>query len=562
MHRVEFKTDAKNERARAALAAIPAEFEGIHRKHMVVRDGERRDSAWYAVIDDDWPEVKAALERQDRRASRRLRAARYPLRDWSKRNEQRQRDRTRPRRLGRRRPPRGARRRAARRRRRARPPLRARPGDRRGRRGDRAGAVGRARQRRDAARRARPARAALLRPPAADVHARARARAARRRLGGGHRRERRGARARLRARRRRSACGRSTSPTPTRTLYHAGAAIASNYLVTLYRAASRLFEDAGAPPEALVPLMTRTIENGFELTGPIARGDWAVVDAHLARAARRAPGARADVPRARGGDARREDHAHDRRDPRGAAPTGEVGLVPTMGAYHAGHLSLFAAAREENDLVVASLFVNPAQFGDPRRPRRATRATRRADAAIAEEAGVDVLFAPARRGALPAGLRDLGRRRAGVAAASRATTGPATSAASRPICLKLFNIVRPRRAYFGQKDAQQVEVVRRMIRDLDLDARAPRAADRPRRRRARALLAQRAALARASASARSPSRARSRRATRRARARAARRPRRRLRRGRAVRPARPRRRRPRRLRPPDRQRPPRKEDTA
>jgi RimJ/RimL family protein N-acetyltransferase len=64
MHRVEFKTDAKNERARAALAALPSEFEGIHRKHMVVRDGERRDSAWYAVIDDDWPAVKAALEQR------------------------------------------------------------------------------------------------------------------------------------------------------------------------------------------------------------------------------------------------------------------------------------------------------------------------------------------------------------------------------------------------------------------------------------------------------------------------------------------------------------------
>jgi N-acetyltransferase len=60
--RVEFKTDALNERARGALAALPAEFEGIHRKHMLVRDGERRDSAWYAVIDDDWPEVRAALE--------------------------------------------------------------------------------------------------------------------------------------------------------------------------------------------------------------------------------------------------------------------------------------------------------------------------------------------------------------------------------------------------------------------------------------------------------------------------------------------------------------------
>jgi predicted short-subunit dehydrogenase-like oxidoreductase (DUF2520 family) len=74
-----------------------------------------------------------------------------------------------------------------------------------------------------------------------------------------------------------------------RVIYHAGAAIASNYLVTLYRAASRLLISAGAPPEALVPLMTRTIENGFELTGPIARGDWQTVDAHVAEIARRAP---------------------------------------------------------------------------------------------------------------------------------------------------------------------------------------------------------------------------------------------------------------------------------
>jgi predicted short-subunit dehydrogenase-like oxidoreductase (DUF2520 family) len=66
-----------------------------------------------------------------------------------------------------------------------------------------------------------------------------------------------------------------------RALYHAGAAVASNYLVTLYRIASGLLEEAGAPPHALVPLMRRTIENGFELTGPIARGDWATVDAHL-----------------------------------------------------------------------------------------------------------------------------------------------------------------------------------------------------------------------------------------------------------------------------------------
>ena len=60
--RVEFKTDARNERARRALAALPSHVEGIHRKHMIVRDGERRDSAWYSVIDDEWPDVRRALE--------------------------------------------------------------------------------------------------------------------------------------------------------------------------------------------------------------------------------------------------------------------------------------------------------------------------------------------------------------------------------------------------------------------------------------------------------------------------------------------------------------------
>jgi predicted short-subunit dehydrogenase-like oxidoreductase (DUF2520 family) len=74
-----------------------------------------------------------------------------------------------------------------------------------------------------------------------------------------------------------------------RVLYHAGAAVASNYLVTLYRAAAALVEDAGAPPEALVPLMQRTIDNGFELTGPIARGDWDTVAAHLEAIRERRP---------------------------------------------------------------------------------------------------------------------------------------------------------------------------------------------------------------------------------------------------------------------------------
>ena len=74
-----------------------------------------------------------------------------------------------------------------------------------------------------------------------------------------------------------------------RTLYHAAAVIGGNYLVTLWRVATRLLEQVGVPPEAIVPLMTRTIENGFDLTGPIARGDWTTVEAHLAALAARDP---------------------------------------------------------------------------------------------------------------------------------------------------------------------------------------------------------------------------------------------------------------------------------
>lgn len=74
-----------------------------------------------------------------------------------------------------------------------------------------------------------------------------------------------------------------------RTLYHAAAVIGGNFLVTLHRVATRLLEEAGAPPEAIVPLMARTIENGFDLTGPIARGDWSTVEAHLAVLGERDP---------------------------------------------------------------------------------------------------------------------------------------------------------------------------------------------------------------------------------------------------------------------------------
>jgi predicted short-subunit dehydrogenase-like oxidoreductase (DUF2520 family) len=74
-----------------------------------------------------------------------------------------------------------------------------------------------------------------------------------------------------------------------RTLYHAAAVIGGNFLVTLHEVATRLLAEVGAPPEAIVPLMRRTIENGYELTGPIARGDWSTVEAHLAALAERDP---------------------------------------------------------------------------------------------------------------------------------------------------------------------------------------------------------------------------------------------------------------------------------
>jgi pantoate--beta-alanine ligase len=145
----------------------------------------------------------------------------------------------------------------------------------------------------------------------------------------------------------------------------------------------------------------------------------------------------------------------------------DIGLVPTMGAYHAGHLALFRAARAESETVVASLFVNPAQFGDTadlaRYPRDET-----ADAAIAEAEVVDLLFAPAVEELYPPGYEtwvDVEQTSRGLEGDAR----PGHFRAVATICLKLFNIVRPRRVYYGQKDAQQVEVVRRMIRDLDLE---------------------------------------------------------------------------------------------
>jgi len=143
---------------------------------------------------------------------------------------------------------------------------------------------------------------------------------------------------------------------------------------------------------------------------------------------------------------------------------GELGLVPTMGAFHEGHLALFRAARDENQLVVASLFVNPAQFGEGEDLERYPRDEKR-DAAFAEDAGVDVLYVPAAEEIYPAGFETwVEVERLGSILEGEHRPGHFRGVTT--VCLKLFNLVRPRRAYFGQKDAQQVAVVRRMVRDL------------------------------------------------------------------------------------------------
>jgi pantoate--beta-alanine ligase len=148
-------------------------------------------------------------------------------------------------------------------------------------------------------------------------------------------------------------------------------------------------------------------------------------------------------------------------------PGSRIGLVPTMGAFHAGHESLFAAARADCDVVVVSLFVNPMQFGEAVDLESYPRSEER-DAGIAAETGVDLLFVPSVAEIYPEGFQtwievtELGSILEG-------TFRRGHFRAVATVCCKLFNIVRPDVAYFGQKDAQQVEVVRRLVRDLDLE---------------------------------------------------------------------------------------------
>jgi len=158
---------------------------------------------------------------------------------------------------------------------------------------------------------------------------------------------------------------------------------------------------------------------------------------------------------------------HDVREALRPLREDSVGLVPTMGSLHEGHLSLLRAARAENETVVMSLFVNPAQFAArddlARYPRDEAR-----DLELAREAGVDLVFAPSREEMYPPGFQTwVDVTELGSILEGHFRPGHFRGVAT--VVLKLFAVVRPTRAYFGQKDAQQVEVIRRLIRDLALE---------------------------------------------------------------------------------------------
>ena len=149
-----------------------------------------------------------------------------------------------------------------------------------------------------------------------------------------------------------------------------------------------------------------------------------------------------------------------------------IGLVPTMGYFHDGHLSLMRRARSDTDVVVVSLFVNPAQFG-PGEDLDAYPRDEERDRRLAEGEGVDVLFAPPLEEVYPDGfattvtVRDLTEMLEG----DQAQRGAVHFQGVTTVVTKLFNMVGPDVAYFGQKDAQQALVVRKLVRDLDIPVR-------------------------------------------------------------------------------------------
>ena len=142
-----------------------------------------------------------------------------------------------------------------------------------------------------------------------------------------------------------------------------------------------------------------------------------------------------------------------------------IGLVPTMGALHEGHASLIAAANKENDFVVVSVFVNPTQFG-PNEDLDAYPRTLEADCKLAEKMGANVVFAPSPKEMYPSADDTWVEVTGDVTKVLCGRTRPIHFRGVTTVVTKLFNLAQPDRAYFGQKDAQQVEVLKRMVKDL------------------------------------------------------------------------------------------------
>ncbi len=153
---------------------------------------------------------------------------------------------------------------------------------------------------------------------------------------------------------------------------------------------------------------------------------------------------------------------------RRAAMKGSVGLVPTMGYLHEGHLSLARRARAESDHVVASIFVNPTQFGPKEDYQRYPRDPER-DLRLLETEGTDVVFMPSAEDMYPDGFDTWVEVGGTLTGRLEAAARPGHLRGVTTVVAKLFEIVRPQRAYFGQKDAQQLAVVRRMAADLNMD---------------------------------------------------------------------------------------------
>lgn len=142
-----------------------------------------------------------------------------------------------------------------------------------------------------------------------------------------------------------------------------------------------------------------------------------------------------------------------------------IGLVPTMGALHEGHASLISAANKENDFVVVSVFVNPTQFG-PNEDLDAYPRTLEADCKLAEKMGADVVFAPSPKEMYPSEDATWVEVTGDITKVLCGRTRPIHFRGVTTVVTKLFNLAQPDRAYFGQKDAQQVEVLKRMVKDL------------------------------------------------------------------------------------------------